>query len=77
MLVRNPEAGLNAAASFGDLVSVVVADVTNESQVQQACASGVQAFGPIHIRAAQAGPGPSEITEERIQVSGTDDQYNG
>jgi segregation and condensation protein A len=36
-----------------------------------------EAFGPIHIRAAQAGPGPSEVSEERIQHSGTDDQYNG
>jgi segregation and condensation protein A len=36
-----------------------------------------EAFGPIHIRAAQAGPGPSEVSEERIQNSGTDDQYNG
>jgi segregation and condensation protein A len=34
-------------------------------------------FGPIHIRAAQAGPGPGEVTEERMQSSGTDDQYNG
>lgn len=36
-----------------------------------------EAFGPIHIRAAQAGPGPAEVTEDRIQGSGTDDQYNG
>ena len=36
-----------------------------------------EAFGPIHIRAAQAGPGPSEVSEERVQQSGTDDQYNG
>ena len=36
-----------------------------------------EAFGPIHVRAAQAGPGPSEISEDRIQNSGTDDQYNG
>ncbi len=36
-----------------------------------------EAFGPIHIRAAHAGPGPSEITEDRIQASGTDEQYNG
>jgi segregation and condensation protein A len=36
-----------------------------------------EGFGPIHIRAAQAGPGPSEISEDRIQNSGTDDQYNG
>jgi segregation and condensation protein A len=36
-----------------------------------------EAFGPIHIRAAQAGPGPSEVSEERVQGSGTDDQYNG
>jgi segregation and condensation protein A len=34
-------------------------------------------FGPIHVRAAQAGPGPSEVSEERMQNSGTDDQYNG
>jgi segregation and condensation protein A len=36
-----------------------------------------EAFGPIHIRAAQTGPGPSEVGEERVQNSGTDDQYNG
>jgi segregation and condensation protein A len=36
-----------------------------------------EAFGPIHIRAAQVGPGPSEVSEDRIQNSGTDDQYNG
>jgi segregation and condensation protein A len=34
-------------------------------------------FGPIHIRAAQVGPGPGEVSEDRIQSSGTDDQYNG
>jgi len=36
-------------------------------------------FGPIHVRAAQAAPGPDELTEEedRVQSSGTDDQYNG
>ena len=36
-----------------------------------------EAFGPIHIRAAQTGPGPGEVGEERVQNSGTDDQYNG
>jgi segregation and condensation protein A len=37
-----------------------------------------EAFGPIHVRAAQAAPGPSEVTEDRVQqVSGTDEQYNG
>jgi segregation and condensation protein A len=36
-----------------------------------------EAFGPIHIRAAQTGPGPNEVSEDRIHVSGTDDQYNG
>src|SRR5262245_50246733 len=36
-----------------------------------------EAFGPIHIRAAQAGPGPNEVSEDRVQNSGTDDQYNG
>jgi segregation and condensation protein A len=34
-------------------------------------------FGPIHIRAAQAGPGPAEINEERMQGIATDEQYNG
>ena len=34
-------------------------------------------FGPIHIRATQAGPGPGEVTEDRVQSSGTDDQYHG
>jgi segregation and condensation protein A len=34
-------------------------------------------FGPIHIRASQAGPGPNEVNEDRAQSSGTDDQYNG
>jgi segregation and condensation protein A len=34
-------------------------------------------FGPIHIRAAQTGPGPDEVNEDRVQNSGTDDQYNG
>jgi segregation and condensation protein A len=36
-----------------------------------------EAFGPIHIRAAQASPGPNEISEDRVQLSATDDQYNG
>src|SRR5512145_3391011 len=36
-----------------------------------------EAFGPIHIRAAQAGPGPAEINEDRVQVSDADEQDNG
>jgi segregation and condensation protein A len=36
-----------------------------------------EAFGPIHIRAAHAGPGPSEVSEDRVQSSGMDEQYNG
>jgi segregation and condensation protein A len=36
-----------------------------------------EAFGPIHVRAAQSGPGPSEVSEDRVQSSGTDEQYNG
>jgi segregation and condensation protein A len=36
-----------------------------------------EAFGPIHVRASQAGPGPNEVSEDRVQVSGTDEQYNG
>jgi segregation and condensation protein A len=36
-----------------------------------------EAFGPIHIRASQASPGPAELSEERVHLSATDDQYNG
>jgi segregation and condensation protein A len=37
-----------------------------------------EAFGPIHVRAAQTGPGPNEVSEDhRVQVTRTDDQYNG
>jgi segregation and condensation protein A len=35
-----------------------------------------EVFGPIHIRAAQAGPGPDEVSEDRV-LTATDDQYNG
>jgi segregation and condensation protein A len=36
-----------------------------------------EAFGPIHVRAAQAGPGPNEVNDNRLQLSATDEQYNG
>jgi segregation and condensation protein A len=36
-----------------------------------------EAFGPIHIRAAQAAPGRNEVSDDRLQNSRTDDQYNG
>jgi segregation and condensation protein A len=36
-----------------------------------------ESFGPIHIRASQASPGPNEISVDRVQLSATDDQYNG
>jgi segregation and condensation protein A len=36
-----------------------------------------EAFGPIHVRAAQSGPGPNELSEDRVQNNRTDDQYNG
>jgi segregation and condensation protein A len=35
-----------------------------------------EVFGPIHIRAAQAGPGPDEVSEDRV-LTATDEQYNG
>jgi segregation and condensation protein A len=35
-----------------------------------------EVFGPIHIRAAQAGPGPDEVSEDRVMTA-TDDHYNG
>jgi len=36
-----------------------------------------EAFGPIHIRASQASPGPAELSGESVHLSATDDQYNG
>jgi segregation and condensation protein A len=36
-----------------------------------------EVFGPIHIRAAQAGPGPDEVSEDRLHLTATDEQYNG
>jgi segregation and condensation protein A len=36
-----------------------------------------EAFGPIHIRAAQAAPGRNEVSDDRLKNSRTDDQYNG
>jgi len=37
-----------------------------------------EAFGPIHVRAAQTGPGPNEVSEDhRVQSIRTDEQYNG
>jgi segregation and condensation protein A len=36
-----------------------------------------EVFGPIHVRAAQTAPGPDELSEDGVQSSGTDDQYNG
>jgi segregation and condensation protein A len=36
-----------------------------------------EAFGPIHVRAAQTGPGPDEVSEDRVQLIRTDEQYNG
>jgi segregation and condensation protein A len=36
-----------------------------------------EVFGPIHIRAAQAGPGPDEVNEDRVPLTATDEQYNG
>jgi segregation and condensation protein A len=36
-----------------------------------------EAFGPIHIRASHATPGPAELSEEHVHLSATDDQYNG
>ena len=36
-----------------------------------------EAFGPIHVRAAQAGPGPNEVNDNRLQLRSTDEQYNG
>ena len=36
-----------------------------------------EAFGPIHIRASQASPGPAELSEDRVHLSAKDDQYNG
>ena len=55
MLVRDRDAGMSAAASFGDAVSVVVADVTDEDQLQYAFAAAAQTFGPVNVLVNNAG----------------------
>ena len=55
MLVRNRDAGMSAAAAFGNAVTVVVADVTVESQVQDAYAASVGQFGAVQVLVNNAG----------------------
>lgn len=53
-------AGEKLAASFGARARFVVADVTNESQVQQAVNLAVDAFGAVHGLINCAGVAPGE-----------------
>jgi NAD(P)-dependent dehydrogenase (short-subunit alcohol dehydrogenase family) len=55
MLVRDADAGQRAADTFGDAVTVVIADVTSETEVQAACAQGSRHFGPVHVLVNNAG----------------------
>jgi len=54
------EAGEKFAASLGGSAKFVVADVTNEAQVQQAVDAAVQAFGAVHGLVNCAGVAPGE-----------------
>src|SRR5450631_3125199 len=56
----NREAGEKFAASLGDHAKFVVADVINETQVQQAIDVAVQAFGALHGLVNCAGVAPGE-----------------
>jgi NAD(P)-dependent dehydrogenase (short-subunit alcohol dehydrogenase family) len=56
----NREAGEKFAASLGDSARFVVADVTSESQVQQAVDAAVHVFGAIHGLINCAGVAPGE-----------------
>ena len=56
----NREAGEKFAASLGVQAKFVVADVTNEAQVQNAVDAAVQAFGALHGLINCAGVAPGE-----------------
>src|SRR5471032_1633479 len=56
----NRAAGEKFAASLGDHAKFVIADVTNESQVQQAVDAAVQTFGAVHGLVNCAGVAPGE-----------------
>ena len=56
----NREAGEKFAASLGAAARFVVADVTNETQVQQAVDAAISAFGALHGLVNCAGVAPGE-----------------
>lgn len=55
LLVRDASSGEATRATLGGDCQVVVADVTNPSQVNAACESAVAAYGPVHILVNNAG----------------------
>lgn len=55
LLVRDASSGEATRESLGGECQVVVADVTNESQVNTACARAVAVYGPVHILVNNAG----------------------
>lgn len=59
LLVRNRDAGIAAAAPFGDAATVVTADVTREADVVAACHAAREQFGPVHILVNNAGSAES------------------
>jgi len=56
----NPQAGEKLAAGLGANARFVVADVTNEAQVQQAIDIAVKTFGALHCLVNCAGIAPGE-----------------
>lgn len=56
----NREAGEKFAASLGSQAKFAVADVTNESQIQQAIDAAIAAFGALHGLVNCAGVAPGE-----------------
>jgi NAD(P)-dependent dehydrogenase (short-subunit alcohol dehydrogenase family) len=56
----NPQAGEKLAAGLGANARFVVADVTNEEEVQQAIDTAVKTFGALHCLVNCAGIAPGE-----------------
>jgi 3-hydroxybutyrate dehydrogenase len=55
LLVRDAASGEATRTSLGGDCQVVVADVTSNGQVIEACGRAVSAFGPVHILVNNAG----------------------
>ncbi|HEX9713458.1 MAG TPA: 3-hydroxyacyl-CoA dehydrogenase [Actinomycetota bacterium] len=68
----NAEVGEAAAKEIGDAARFVVADVTDEAQVQAAIDSAVGAFGGLHIAVSCAGIGWAQRILNRSGPHGLD-----